>query len=233
MTYVMSDIHGEYSKFTEMLSLINFSDNDTLFILGDMVDRGSKPLEVLLDVMSRPNVFAIMGNHELLMLDVLYQLDTEITEESISEITDSDILEEFLEWMKNGGKPTLAGYQKLSPEQKEAVLEYLGELPYYETVDVGDKSFVLVHAGLSGFDIKKPLLHYTAQELLMDRADPYRKYYSEKNIYVIWGHTPVLYYHDKPEIYKVCNNILIDCGACFEEGRLGCICLDDMKEYYV
>lgn len=67
----------------------------------------------------------------------------------------------------------------------------------------------------------------------MDRADPYRKYYSEKNIYVIWGHTPVLYYHDKPEIYKVCNNILIDCGACFEEGRLGCICLDDMKEYYV
>lgn len=233
MTYVMSDIHGEYDKFIKMLDLIGFSDNDTLFILGDIVDRGAKPIELLLDIMARPNVFATMGNHELLALDVLYQLDVEITEESISKITDADVLLEFSEWMQNGGKPTLAGYQKLGREQKEAILEYMGELPYYETVDVFDKTFILVHAGLSGFEVKKPLSHYTAQELLMDRADPEADNFPEKNVYVIWGHTPTQFYTNTAQIYRRKNNILIDCGACFEEGRLACLCLDDMKEYYV
>ena len=60
MYYVMSDIHGEYEKYLLMLELIHFSEKDFMFILGDVVDRGQKPVSVLLDMMSRPNVFPIM-----------------------------------------------------------------------------------------------------------------------------------------------------------------------------
>lgn len=36
----------------------------------------------------------------------------------------------------------------------------------------------------------------------------------------------------KGRIYKNNNHIAIDCGAVFG-GRLGCLCLDTMKEFYV
>ena len=40
--------------------------------------------------------------------------------------------------------------------------------------------------------------------------------------------------HDEEfQSYIKNNHIAVDCGAVFEDGRLGCICLDTMKEYYV
>ena len=34
MTYVMSDIHGHYDKYREMLETIEFAADDTLYVLG-------------------------------------------------------------------------------------------------------------------------------------------------------------------------------------------------------
>lgn len=45
--YVMSDIHGCYAEFIEMLQKINFGDDDELYVLGDIFDRGPQPLKVL------------------------------------------------------------------------------------------------------------------------------------------------------------------------------------------
>ena len=64
MIYCMSDIHGHYDKYLEMLRKIDFKDSDTLFVLGDVVDRGPSSMEILLDMMCRPNVIPILGNHE-------------------------------------------------------------------------------------------------------------------------------------------------------------------------
>lgn len=38
MIYVMSDIHGEYDKFKEVLKQINLQKEDLLYVLGDVVD---------------------------------------------------------------------------------------------------------------------------------------------------------------------------------------------------
>ena len=48
-TYVMSDIHGEFEKYISMLQKIEFKDEDTLYILGDVIDRGERPVDILLD----------------------------------------------------------------------------------------------------------------------------------------------------------------------------------------
>ena len=64
MTYVISDIHGQYEKYIAMLEKISFSDDDTLYVLGDVVDRGEGSMRILYDMSMRPNVIPIMGNHE-------------------------------------------------------------------------------------------------------------------------------------------------------------------------
>ena len=68
-TYVISDIHGEYGKFMELLDIIHFSDEDILYVLGDVVDRGKNPVKTLLKMMEMPNVIPIAGNHEQMMLE--------------------------------------------------------------------------------------------------------------------------------------------------------------------
>ena len=50
MTYVMSDLHGEYQKYLQMLELISPGNEDVIYILGDIVDRGEEPINLLLDI---------------------------------------------------------------------------------------------------------------------------------------------------------------------------------------
>ena len=71
MIYAMSDLHGCYDKYTKMLEKINFSDNDTLYILGDIVDRGPDGIKIWQDIIKRKNVTALRGNHDFLAYHLL------------------------------------------------------------------------------------------------------------------------------------------------------------------
>ena len=64
MRYLISDIHGCYEEYKELLDQIRFSDGDELFILGDAMDRGPQPIRVMQDIMFRSNVTYIIGNHD-------------------------------------------------------------------------------------------------------------------------------------------------------------------------
>lgn len=46
-TYCISDIHGCFNEFQDMLKLINFQKEDELYILGDIIDRGPQSAEML------------------------------------------------------------------------------------------------------------------------------------------------------------------------------------------
>ena len=48
-TYVISDIHGMYNKFVELLNKIKLKDTDTLYILGDVLDRAIPDLDTYTD----------------------------------------------------------------------------------------------------------------------------------------------------------------------------------------
>lgn len=91
MIYVMSDLHGNYDKYIEMLDLIHFSDKDTLYILGDVVDHGEDWLKILYGMIRRYNVYSILGNHEYIAIHCLKRLKNEITEESLNELTEEKI----------------------------------------------------------------------------------------------------------------------------------------------
>ncbi|MGN0648858.1 MAG: metallophosphoesterase [Oscillospiraceae bacterium] len=232
-TYVMSDIHGEYEKYRAMLKSIRFSDKDELFVLGDVADRGEKPISILLDMMNRPNVFPLLGNHDLAAFALLSRLNESISDENTAPQLDRELADELMSWMNDGGEPTITEFRKQDADTREAILEYLEEFTLYEAVDVGDKTFVLVHAGLGNYREGKKLSEYTAEELLFERLDPNRQYFADDSVYLVTGHTPTPYFSGLPEIYKNRNNICIDCGASFKGGRLACLRLEDMAEFYV
>lgn len=76
LRYVISDIHGCYREYLALLKKINFSDSDYLYVLGDAVDKGSNPMDVLKDLMRRNNVTFIIGNHDFLFSHFLKKADT-------------------------------------------------------------------------------------------------------------------------------------------------------------
>ena len=66
--YVLSDIHGYLNRFTSMLERIGFSDQDTLYILGDVIDRGPEGVRLLEQIRQTPNMILLLGNHEYMCL---------------------------------------------------------------------------------------------------------------------------------------------------------------------
>lgn len=232
MTYVISDIHGEYEKYISMLEMIDLRDEDTLYVLGDVVDRGERPIDILRDMMLRPNVIPIVGNHELIAADILRDLMVEVTEENYATHVDLQMMKKIMQWQRNGGDTTMKQFRALSGDEREYVLEYFDEFLPYEIVSVGEQRFLLVHAGLGGFREGRPIEDYSLEELTFSRPDYEKKYFAAEDVFVVSGHTPTLAVSGKAEIYKSHGNILIDCGAAFD-GRLACLRLDDMKEFYV
>ena len=230
--YVMSDIHGEYEMFMELLEKINLKDSDTLYILGDTIDRGPHSIKVLLKMMEMPNVIPIIGNHEVMFMECMPFLMGEITKELLESL-DTEILYKILTAQYNGFLPTIKGFRELDMEQQKEVLDYVGEFAAYEEVKVNGVNYLLVHAGLGNFSPDKELDDYTLDELVWERPDYGRKYFEDRII--ISGHTPTQLIEDNPRkgyIYRNNNNIVIDCGACFETGRLAAIRLDDGEEFY-
>ncbi len=231
--YVMSDIHGEYDMFMELLKEINFKEDDTLYILGDILDRGPNPIRTILKLMEMPNVICMVGNHELMALECLEFLIQEITEMSIENL-DEEMLDNLVTWQYNGSKSTIDEFRTLDHEMQHSVIDFIKEFLIYEEVTVAGNDYLLVHGGLGGFYPGKDIEDYSLKELIWDRAEYDIQYYPD--VYVVTGHTPTqeIIGNSKPGyIFKGNNHIAIDCGCNRPDGRLGCIRLDDMKEFYV
>ena len=212
-TYVMSDIHGDYDSYRRMLELIEFSDDDELYILGDVIDRHPHGVEILLDIMERPNVHMLWGNHE----DMMYRGVV---------FHDRDF---WSMWILNGGGVTRKGlFYRETAKNRERILAYLRNLPLFYEIEVNDRKFFLVHAS-AGKDVYDYI--WWRPE---DGPAPLKEDAS-----VIVGHTPTPNLSGDPfgpgEILHEEGIIYIDCGcgSNYTNRQLGCLRLDDLKEYYI
>ena len=150
MRYIISDIHGCKKEYLELLRKIKFSDEDHLYILGDVLDRGEDPIGVLLDVMNRKNVTLIMGNHEHLFYSFLKTLGLDF-----SNFKSEDEKWDFRAWLRDGGLSTFEGYLNLTQEEKKSIYDYIGSRKAYAALEYEEKKYILVHAGIANFDEKK------------------------------------------------------------------------------
>ncbi len=235
MIYVCSDIHGRYDKYQALPEAVSLKDSDTLYVLGDVIDRGPDGVKILLDMMVRPNVIPILGNHEFVAAMGLPWLMAEITDASIESLTEAQ-LAAAQAWIANGGTPTLEALKGLSRSRRQDILDYIQDMDLYAQIEAGGRTFVLTHAGLGHFAPDKPLADYTLEDLLFARPTPESVYWPDKTL--IFGHTPTRILWPaagkppKDEMFHGTGFIDIDCGCSFH-GRLGCLCLDTMEEFYV
>lgn len=230
MVYVISDIHGEYEAFTDLLEKVNFSEKDELYVLGDCIDRGEKSIEVLYEMMMRPNIYPILGNHEFMALRNLKRLVKEITDENCDEILSNESIKELLLWQNDGGSKTIKQFTELNMQERNDIIEYLGEFALYDEILVNNKSFVLVHAGLDNFSVKKRLEEYTLSELIFKAPDYEKVYFKDR--YLVTGHLPTITTIGNMGSVIIKNNhIAIDCGKVFG-GRLAMVCLNTFDIYY-
>lgn len=233
MIYATSDLHGYHlDSFLRLLESAGFGDQDTLYVLGDVIDRnGDGGIAMLRWMMDQPNVKMILGNHEAMLLSCDF-LFTEITEENTDHLS-LDQMNLLLQWMRNGSAPTMKSLRELSRKSLEALndlLDYLRDAPLYAAVTAGGKNFILVHSGLGNISPEKKLSDYTPDELLWTRPFPEEQYFSDK--ITVLGHTPTGYmFGEKGKMFRTETWIDIDTGAA-RGGAPMLLRLDDLKEFY-
>ena len=68
-TYVVGDIQGCFESFQALLQRMKWSNNDELWIVGDLVNRGPRSADVLRwCVANERQVRCVLGNHDIHLL---------------------------------------------------------------------------------------------------------------------------------------------------------------------
>jgi serine/threonine protein phosphatase 1 len=234
MIYVASDLHGCLEDWLLLLDKIHFGETDTMFVLGDCVDFGPEPIGLLHDLMERPNVFPVLGNHELRFARCARRIPASATMETLPALLDDEGKVLLAEWLSDGGQTTLRQYLALNEEDRAAILDYIGEMTLYEEAEADGISFVLTHAGLDHFDPERELDDYEPADFLSASPAPGMEYFADRTVVV--GHTPT-FRLEGGKAGKILDDgaiIYIDCGAAHPQdgGTVGCLRLDDLAEFY-
>lgn len=228
MTYAVANLHGCFSKFKKLLKQINFNDNDVMYVIGDIVDYGEEPIELLCDLSMRYNVIPILGECDFRAFEMLTELDKMLGGAS----PDPEVIGKMTEWIQEGGAKTMEGFKALDEDMKEGVLEYLEDMSLYEEVEVRGKKYLLVHAGIADYSAESDLDDYMPEDFIYESVDP--DYQLIDGVTLVVGHKPTYEIEgaERGKIYHGEGSIFLDCGAAYDE-PLGCICLETGKEYYI
>ena len=212
-TYVMSDIHGRYDRYKDILSKIKFNSNDKLYIIGDVIDRGDGGVEILRHIRNNDNIELLLGNHEAMMVKAVNSSDYNL-------------------WFYNGGYET---YKSIgSGVELKRIVQYLSSLDVEKDIVIRNEVYKLVHGSPCVGDIKYPDwvkgLSVVERKLWVDMTSEQ----VSKGYTVVFGHRCTKYYNKDSsyKIYKGRGMIGVDCGCAYRGGVLGCIRLEDKMEWY-
>lgn len=210
----ISDIHGKLQHFKALINKIDLKPEDTLVLMGDYIDRGEDSkgvLDYILELKPLCNLVTLLGNHDAMMRDTLYNTDI-----------DSQNRWGYV-WFNNGGIETLSSYgvgfevldkPELIPISLKEHWEMIRGMPLYYVTD----THIFVHSTpRSDLSIEA----HSEEELIWRRPsnkdrNGFYKHVSGK--VVVSGHTAQ---NGIPLILSD-HNILIDTG-CFFSGVLTCI----------
>ncbi len=245
-TYVISDVHGMGDKFDALLKVL--SPTDTIYVLGDVIDRGPDGIRILQTIMHDQRFKMILGNHEHMMLDFLECLDVSLK----NSLLQKEVMKKYTRWcVANGGEVTYSDYEKLDSNEQNEIRTFLKNLPVaYQNVRAGSHQFYLVHSQPGSKSLMHKGIVYREDILEIDDLHSYiwnRPEYiddywldDEDERIVVAGHTMTLNFHDTPEVFCAADKnhkmryINIDCGCALQsdDSKLACLCLDTLKIQY-
>jgi len=201
--FAIGDIHGCSRTLHKMIEeVLLLRPADTLYILGDLIDRGHDSrgiLDYLLQLRGDGyDIQAIRGNHEEMLL---YAVD-DLSAHKI--------------WYGNGGWATLREFGVDSPEEiPQRYIEYITSLPYY--IESGD--YICVHAGLD-FTTEDPLRDTSRQYMLWARdSDCQVDATKIDGRILVTAHTVMPLFDIRASLDT--SHIRLDNG-CYDKGELSC-----------
>ena len=100
--YAIGDVQGCYESLRALLDKVRFDPaSDTLWLTGDLVNRGPQSLEVLRFVKSLPHAVSVLGNHDLHLLAVATGQAPAKKRDTFSDLLAAPDRDELLDWLRN------------------------------------------------------------------------------------------------------------------------------------
>ena len=184
-TYVATDLHGMYGLWRQIKEYMK--PDDTLYYLGDAIDRGPRGWDIFTELIDDPRVIFIRGNHE----DMMYN----------AYIHTGPLGRECLKhWEKNGGNITFENMKKIPFEVR---MKYIKQIPKLSTMEVfkneQGQTFLLTHAGCTPnpeyWKLNDEDWSYSNMWNRKHFIDPWPQDKNNEHKFVIHGHTPVQFMH--------------------------------------
>lgn len=235
---VTSDIHGHLSYLKNVLEKAQFSDDDILIIVGDIVEKGPESLNTLryvMDLCKRGNVIPLLGNVDALRLHMINDISAETVQGFYNYILSlrAWVGTSFFDELTNE-----LGYIIQSPDDilnsKDAVLSHFKqELNFISNLPtvVETQNYIFVHGGLRdkhlGDNEKREASELLKYDYFMNTQHCFDKY-------VVVGHWPVSLYCEKtPRTIPIINRekkiISIDGGCGIKEyGQLNLLVIPEI-----
>ena len=193
-TYVFSDVHGHIRPLERVLERVSPGAGDSIWCLGDMVDRGPDPVGVMRLVKDVCGECALLGNHEDMLL---------------AHFADPDDPIAMASWALNGARSTRAGIAELDEIEALELIRWVQDRPRAAFITVGEQDFLLVHAGIMPGASPRPehfdeasvaefIAAQSPEDLVWIREEFWEKPTglvdeNGEGPIVIAGHTPTLY----------------------------------------
>lgn len=196
---VTSDIHGHLAYFQKLLEKASFCENDILFIVGDVIEKGPENLKILRYVMKlceQGNVIPLIGNVDAYRLKIIYELSRENVDGFYNYILN------LRQWTGTSFYEELAaecGYTINSPEdillsKQEVISRFENEFSFLANLPavVETQKYIFVHGGLREKPVSdnsdKSVFELTKYDAFAEKT-PHRF-----DKYVVAGHWPVVLY---------------------------------------
>lgn len=239
-TYCISDIHGHYDNLMDFVDTLE--DDDKVYVLGDVIDKGEDSIKCLLYIMEDKRFEMLLGNHEYMMFQYLADRKGFKSYPNMHEA--------WVEW--NEGFDTLYDYNVLPSKKREQIYEYIKNLPLnIPNVKVNGRTFYLVHScPKDDNELKMEDVDYYEDYIytyVWQRCSPADNFNMEDKI-IVAGHTFIQYFFGNPyaevkaifdyegkletdpKLISKAHYIDIDGGLATRSktARLIALCLDDL-----
>jgi bis(5'-nucleosyl)-tetraphosphatase (symmetrical) len=127
--YLIGDVQGCDNALGQLMAEIDFSPSrDTLFLLGDLVNRGPKSLQVLRSLKALGDAAqCLLGNHDLHALAVACGARPAHKSDTLAELLQAPDAPELLDWLR---------WRELAIFRENILMVHAGVLPSWDTPKV-------------------------------------------------------------------------------------------------
>ncbi|QMT32110.1 symmetrical bis(5'-nucleosyl)-tetraphosphatase [Alysiella filiformis] len=134
--YAIGDLQGCYTELTQLLEKIEFNHGtDTLWLVGDIVNRGTQSLACLQFCRQHESsVQIVLGNHDLHLLAIWHGFGKLKKGDTVQDILNHTDAKKMLNWLQN---------QALLRQNDECVLVHAGLFPEWSVAEAAEYSHEL------------------------------------------------------------------------------------------